>query len=203
MLFEPHWLKYHLPAPFVSGVWFFGRILLRLSRTMRPQVMSMVKFSPITLNFGYDFVLLVHLFRIPFIFIRYSVPWPPYCTILDLVLALESYCTTVLVHHIYNVPHWYVKLLPTVNVERRVESVTSTTVTWKSVELGILGKIYQSARWGQNPNFFQKLVGRLPSNDNADYLNSSNSIVDHPGVVIPEDEGRRLCDVLHNTNLVK
>ena len=57
-----HWLHHHLPAPLVSGDWFFGRFLLRLSRIKRPQVMSMVKFSPIALNFGYDFVLLVHFF---------------------------------------------------------------------------------------------------------------------------------------------
>ena len=37
---------------------------LRLSRIKRSQVMSMVKFGPTTLNFGYDFVLLVHLFCI-------------------------------------------------------------------------------------------------------------------------------------------
>ena len=55
-----HWLNHHLPAPLVSGDWFFGRFLLRLSRIKRPQVMSMVKFSPIALNFRYDFVLLVH-----------------------------------------------------------------------------------------------------------------------------------------------
>ena len=54
-----HWLNHHLPAPLVSGDWFFGRFLLRLSRIKRPQVMSMVKFSPIALNFGCDFVLLV------------------------------------------------------------------------------------------------------------------------------------------------
>ena len=44
---------------------FFGRFLLRLSRIKRPQVMSMVKFSPIALNFGYDFVLLVHFLGHP------------------------------------------------------------------------------------------------------------------------------------------
>ena len=43
------------------GQWAF-RFLLRLSRIKRSQVMSMVKFGPTTLNFGYDFVLLVHLF---------------------------------------------------------------------------------------------------------------------------------------------
>ena len=39
------------------GQWAF-RFLLRLSRIKRSQVMSMVKFSPTALNFGYDFVLL-------------------------------------------------------------------------------------------------------------------------------------------------
>ena len=47
------------PSPFIGTpcVWrlIFGRFLLRLSRIKRPQVMSMVKFSPIALNFGYDF----------------------------------------------------------------------------------------------------------------------------------------------------
>ena len=57
-----HWLNHHLLAPLVSGDWFFGRFLLRLSRIKRPQSMSTVKFSPTTLNFGYDFVLLVHFF---------------------------------------------------------------------------------------------------------------------------------------------
>ena len=38
---------------------FFGRFLLGLSRIKHPQVMSMVKFGPRALNFGYDFVLLV------------------------------------------------------------------------------------------------------------------------------------------------
>ena len=53
-------------SPVIGKTWawkvFFGRFLLRLSRIKRPQVMSMVKFGPTTLNFGYDFVLLVHLF---------------------------------------------------------------------------------------------------------------------------------------------
>ena len=43
----------------------FCRFLLRLSRITRLQVMSMVKFSPIALNFGYDFILLVHFFGTP------------------------------------------------------------------------------------------------------------------------------------------
>ena len=51
-----HRRNHHLPAPLVSGDWFFGCFLLRLSRIKRPQVMSMVKFSPIALNFGYDFL---------------------------------------------------------------------------------------------------------------------------------------------------
>ena len=51
-----HWLNHHLPAPLVSGDWFFGRFLLRLSRIKHPQVMSMVRFSLISHNLGYDFV---------------------------------------------------------------------------------------------------------------------------------------------------
>ena len=39
--------------------------LLRLSRIKRPQVISMVKFSPIALNFGNEFVLFVHFFGTP------------------------------------------------------------------------------------------------------------------------------------------
>ena len=39
---------------------FVGTPSVWRSRIKRPQVMSMVKFSPITLNFGYDFVLLEH-----------------------------------------------------------------------------------------------------------------------------------------------
>ena len=58
-----HWFNHHSPAPLVSGDWFFGRFLLRLSRIKRPQVISMVKFSSIALNLGYDFVLLVHFLR--------------------------------------------------------------------------------------------------------------------------------------------
>ena len=57
-----HWLNHHLPAPLVSRDQYFGRFLLRISMIKHPQVMSMVKFSPIALNFGYDFVLLVHFF---------------------------------------------------------------------------------------------------------------------------------------------
>ena len=60
-----NWLNHHLPAPLVSGDWFSGRFLLRLSRIKRPKVMSMVKFSPIALNFGHDFVLLVHFLGHP------------------------------------------------------------------------------------------------------------------------------------------
>ena len=63
-----HWLNHDLTAPLVSGDWFLGRFLLRLSRIKRPQVMSMVKFSPIALNFGYDFVLLVHFLGHPVCF---------------------------------------------------------------------------------------------------------------------------------------
>ena len=53
-------------SPVVGTTWvckvFFNCFLQRLSRIKRPQVMSMVKLSPIALNFGYDFVLLVHFF---------------------------------------------------------------------------------------------------------------------------------------------
>ena len=42
-----------------------GCFSLRLSRIKRSQVMSMVKFSPTALNFGYDFALLVHFFETP------------------------------------------------------------------------------------------------------------------------------------------
>ena len=61
------WLNHHLLAPLVSGDWLFGHFLLWLSRIKRTQVMSMVKFSPIALNFGYDFVLLVYFFGAAFI----------------------------------------------------------------------------------------------------------------------------------------
>ena len=40
-----------------------GCFSLRLSRIKRSQVMSIVKFSPTALNFGYDFALLVHFLR--------------------------------------------------------------------------------------------------------------------------------------------
>ena len=64
-----HWLNYEKPAPLVSGNKFFGRFLLRLNLIKPSQVRFMVKFSPRTLNFGYDFVLLlivlVHFFGTP------------------------------------------------------------------------------------------------------------------------------------------
>ena len=41
---------------------FFCRFLLSLGRIKRSKVMSMVKFSPIALNSGYDFVLLVNFY---------------------------------------------------------------------------------------------------------------------------------------------
>ena len=44
---------------------FFGRFLLRLSLIKSSQVMFMVKYSLTPLNFGYDFVLLVHFFGTP------------------------------------------------------------------------------------------------------------------------------------------
>ena len=52
------------PCPCVWRL-IFGRFLLKISRIKLPQVMSMVKFSPIALNFGYDFVLLVHFLGHP------------------------------------------------------------------------------------------------------------------------------------------
>ena len=57
-----HRLNHQWLAPIGPGKCFFGRFLLGLGRIKRPQVMSMVEFSPTALNFGYDFVLLVHLF---------------------------------------------------------------------------------------------------------------------------------------------
>ena len=80
-----HWLNHHLPAPLVFGDWFFGRFLLRLSRIKGPQVMSMVKFSPIALNFSYDIVLLVHFFVTP-------------CTYLPFRPTLNSWKTHLKVH---------------------------------------------------------------------------------------------------------
>ena len=52
-----HWLNHQWLEPLEC---LFGHFLLTLSRIKRPQVMFMVKFSPTVLNFGYDFVLLVH-----------------------------------------------------------------------------------------------------------------------------------------------
>ena len=57
-----HRLNHQWLTPLGPGKCFFGRFLLRLSMTERPQVMSMVKFSPTTLNFDYEFVLSVHFF---------------------------------------------------------------------------------------------------------------------------------------------
>ena len=48
-----------------SGECFFGRFLLTLARIKRPQVMFMVKFSHTSLNFGYDFVPVVHFWDTP------------------------------------------------------------------------------------------------------------------------------------------
>ena len=70
-----HWLNHHLPAPLVSGDWFFGRFLLRLSRIKRPQVMSIVQFIAIALNFD-DFVLLVHFLGHPVL----TKLWTSECT---------------------------------------------------------------------------------------------------------------------------
>ena len=52
----------HCTGSITSGSGWHHLGLLRLNRIKRPQVMFMVKFSPTALNFGYDFVLLVHLF---------------------------------------------------------------------------------------------------------------------------------------------
>ena len=46
--------------PLMPGNQFFGRFLLRLSLINPSQVVSMVKYSPTALNFGYGFVLIVH-----------------------------------------------------------------------------------------------------------------------------------------------
>ena len=67
MLIEGRWshgAQAQSPAVGTTWAWkvFFGRFLLRLSRIKGPQVISMVKFSPIALNFSYDFVLYVHFF---------------------------------------------------------------------------------------------------------------------------------------------
>ena len=52
-------------GPGMCSLVFFGRFLLRLSKIKRPQVMSMVKFSPTALIFGYDFVPLVNFLGFP------------------------------------------------------------------------------------------------------------------------------------------
>ena len=57
--FALHRLNHQWLAPLGPGKCFFGRFLLRLGRIKSSQVMSMVKFGPRALNFGYDFVLLV------------------------------------------------------------------------------------------------------------------------------------------------
>ena len=51
--------------PLVSENQFFGRFLLRLSLIKPSQVIFTIKFSPTALNFGCDFVLLVHFFGTP------------------------------------------------------------------------------------------------------------------------------------------
>ena len=51
--------------PLVSENQFFGRFLLRLSLIKPSQVIFTIKFSPTALNFGYDFVLLVHFLGHP------------------------------------------------------------------------------------------------------------------------------------------
>ena len=57
-----HRLNHQWLTPLGPGKCFCGRFLLRLSRIKRPQVMLTVKFNPIALNFGNDFVLLEHFF---------------------------------------------------------------------------------------------------------------------------------------------
>ena len=57
-------------SPFAGTpcVWrlIFWAFLTKTKRRIKPsQVMSIEKFSPIALNFGYDFVLLVHFFGTP------------------------------------------------------------------------------------------------------------------------------------------
>ena len=59
------WLNHQWLEPFGPAKCLFGRFLLTLSRIKRPQVMFMVKFSPTALNFGYDFVVLVHFLGHP------------------------------------------------------------------------------------------------------------------------------------------
>ena len=77
MLFKPWctgWITsgcHHLGLESV----FFGRFLLRLSRVNRPQVMSMVKFSPTAFKFGYDFAALVHFFGKPSIVTTVKLLW--------------------------------------------------------------------------------------------------------------------------------
>ena len=60
-----HRLNHQWLAPVGPGKCFFCHVLLRLGRIKSSQVMSMVKFSPIALNFGYSFVLLVHFLGHP------------------------------------------------------------------------------------------------------------------------------------------
>ena len=47
---------------------FFLVVYYRLGRIKRSQVMSMEKFSPTALNFGYDFVLLAHFLGHPVVY---------------------------------------------------------------------------------------------------------------------------------------
>ena len=63
--FALHRLNHQWLAPLGPGKCFFGRFLLRLGRIKSSQVMSMVKFGPEALNFGYDFVILVHFLGHP------------------------------------------------------------------------------------------------------------------------------------------
>ena len=60
-----HWLNHHLPAPLHPCVWtliIWSFFIKDSAGSSAPKSMSMVKLSPIALNFGFDFVLLVHFF---------------------------------------------------------------------------------------------------------------------------------------------
>ena len=60
------------------------------SRIKRPQVMSIVKFCPAALDFGYDFVLLVHFLVL--------VPVLVLVLVLVLVMVMVQVLVLVLVH---------------------------------------------------------------------------------------------------------
>ena len=83
--FALHRLNHQWLAPLGPGKCFFGRFLLRLGRIKSSQVMSMVKFGPEALNFGYDFVILVHFFGTPCMYICVFLY---FCLLVDLYLYL-------------------------------------------------------------------------------------------------------------------